>query len=225
MEEAIRKKLSAVGMHGNFGRVRTEVSCKRERDAHLSGEPCAVIARPEQVKRRQRLVIRHCAHGAKRIVGRKRAATPGDELAELLEEIIGGQSLPRAAESEGSQRIGARRAPDAEIDPAGIDRFKELVRFGYLQRRVIRKHDAARAEPDARGHRAYVRDQDLRDGRRDTRHVVMLGVPQSRIAEAVNCLGQLGGGPQRGDAGAALYERNQVKRRQRERLPADLFAR
>jgi hypothetical protein len=53
----------------------------------------------------------------------------------------------------------------------------------------------------------------------------MFRIPQSRVAEPVNCLGELGGGPQRSDAGTSLDERNQIKRRQRERLLADLFAR
>jgi hypothetical protein len=37
-------------------------------------------------------------------------------------------------------------------------------------------------------------------------------------------LGQLGGRPQRSDARAALDERNQVKRRQRERFLSGLLA-
>jgi hypothetical protein len=53
----------------------------------------------------------------------------------------------------------------------------------------------------------------------------MFRIPESRVAEPVNCLGQLGGGPQRGDACTSLDERNQVKRRQRERLSDDLFSR
>ncbi len=123
LEHAGRKKSGAVCAHRKVGRVGAEVPCKGERDAHLGGELRAGGARPEEVERRQRSVVGHRANFAERITGRKLSTTPRDELAELLEEIIRGEGLPRAAERECCQSIGARRSPDAEIDPAGIYRL------------------------------------------------------------------------------------------------------
>ena len=67
-----------------------------------------------------------------------------------------------------------------------MERLKKLVRLGHFERRVIRKHDAARPEPDPRRHRAHVRDQDFGSRGHDARHVVMLGVPEPRVAEAID---------------------------------------
>src|ERR1700733_1710965 len=95
-------------------------------DAHLGGEVRAVGARAEEVERRQRPVVGHGANVAEGIIGGKCSAAPGDELAELLEEVIGGESFARAAEREGGEGIGAGRAADAEINAAGINGFEEL---------------------------------------------------------------------------------------------------
>jgi len=89
---------------------------------------------------------------------------------------------------------------------------------------VIRKHDAARAEPDPRGHRSDVGDQDLRDGRRDTRHVVVLRIPEPRVAEPIDCLGKFGGSLESSDAASSLHERNEVERRERESFAVPFFA-
>ena len=53
----------------------------------------------------------------------------------------------------------------------------------------------------------------------------MFRIPQPRVAEPIHCLSQFSGGTQRSDARTSLDEWNQIQRRQRERLPFDLFAR
>jgi hypothetical protein len=52
---------------------------------------------------------------------------------------------------------------------------------------------------------------------------VVFRIPQSRVAEAINCLSEFGGGLERGDAGASLDERNEVERRERESFAIRLF--
>ena len=63
--------------------------------------------------------------------------------------------------------------------------------FGDDERRVIRQHHAARTDPDRRGRRREVRDQDRRRRARDAGHVVMLGDPEALVAEALDGTGEL----------------------------------
>jgi hypothetical protein len=54
----------------------------------------------------------------------------------------------------------------------------------------------------------------------------MLRVPQSRVAEPIDCLGKFGGGLEGSDAGTSLDERNKVERREWESfaVPISAFA-
>ncbi len=58
---------------------------------------------------------------------------------------------------------------------------------------MIGKHHATRAETYPGRHRAYVRDQDFGAGACDAGHVVVLGVPEPRVAEAIKRLRKLSG--------------------------------
>ena len=80
---------------------------------------------------------------------------------------------------------------------------------------MIRQHHAARAEPDAIGDSPDVRDQDLGRRRRDARHVVVLGVPDAGVPEALERAREVDGVAQRG-AGRAAARSGTRSRAERE---------
>ena len=58
-----------------------------------------------------------------------------------------------------------------------------------------------------------MRDQNLRGRARDSRHIVVLGVPESRVAEAIDGLRELRGVAERSNARTSAYQRDEVERR------------
>jgi len=91
---------------------------------------------------------------------------------------------------------------------------KQLVRFRHLERRMIRQHHAACAEPNPRSHRANMRDQNLRGRRHDTRQVVVLRVPKPRVAKPIECTRKFAGPAKRLSTRASFAERNQIECRE-----------
>ncbi len=88
--------------------------------ADLGCELRRIIARAEQEDRRQRDVVRHRMHVAERMVCRKTVILEQQQFLEAVEKIVVvGDVLPAPQRDRGDM-IGARRAPDAEIDAAGI---------------------------------------------------------------------------------------------------------
>jgi len=77
--------------------------------------------------------------------------------------------------------IGAGRTAETEIDPARIQRLERAELLGDYVRRVVRQHDAARADAQGLGPSGDVRDHERRRGGRHARHVVVLGDPQARV--------------------------------------------
>src|SRR5688572_27109570 len=102
-------------------------------------------------------------------------------------------------------------------------RFKQLVGLGNFQRRVIRKHHASRAETNPRSHSASVRNQDFGTGARDAGHVVVLGVPETRVAEAIDRLREFGHVAERTDTGVSTYQGNKIKCRERKSHDASSY--
>ena len=89
--------------------------------------------------------------------------------------------------------------------------------FGYLQRGVVWEHDAAGAYADTGGCGCGAGDEDLGRGAGEQVHGVVLGVPEARVAERVNVLGEgegvgesVGGCEAGGDGG--LVENRKAKR-------------
>ena len=66
---------------------------------------------------------------------------------------------------------------------------RELLGDG--ERRVVRQHHPAGAQAQLRRLRGEMRDDHRRAGRRDGRHVVVLGDPVAGVAEAVGRLRQV----------------------------------
>ena len=78
--------------------------------------------------------------------------------------------------------VGAGRAAEAEVDAAGVERLERAELLGDHERRVVRQHDAARADADRRRAAGDVPDHDRRRGARDAGHVVVLGEPEAPVS-------------------------------------------
>ena len=206
----------AITRHRGGRVVAREMMSEREARADRRGKRGAVVARAEQPDRRQLHVGRHGAHLTKRMTGRKLAALPQHQFLKALEEVVFGPHVLARAQRQRRHRIGARRAPDAEVDPSRKQRFEHLEPLRHHQRGMVRQHDAARADPHARRHRSDLPDHEVGRRARDRRQVVMLGKPVTRIAEPVGKLRQIEAVAQRGGTRAGRGHKRQVENRKRE---------
>src|SRR5215813_12876467 len=102
-------------------------------------------------------------------------------------------------------------APRAEIDAPGEQRLQRAKLLGYLQRRVVRQHDAPSADPDARGARPHVADEYGGGGAADPGHVVMLGQPEPPVAQLLRVLRQLQRVPEGLRRRAALKDGSEIE--------------
>ena len=84
---------------------------------------------------------------AERMAFRKAALLEQQQFLEAVEEIVARGIVLPPPQRVGRHRIGAGRAAEAEIDAARKQAFQHLVAFGDLQRRVVRQHHAAGADP------------------------------------------------------------------------------
>ena len=111
--------------------------------------------------------------------------------------------------------IGSGGPPVSEIDASRKKRLERAELLDDLQRRMVRQHDAAGANPDRRRPSADVTDQHC--GRRagDTRHVVMLGNPEALVAPTLGVLGEIERVAERLRSGATLDDRGEVEDGQR----------
>ena len=152
--------------------------------ADHSGKLGAVAARAEQPDRRQRNILRHRVDFVERMAFGKLAVLEQQQFLEAFEEIVAAGILLAPPQHIRGHLIGAGRAPDAEIDAAGKQRLEHLEPFGHHQRRMVRQHDAARADADALGRGGDLADHDL--GRRacDRGQVVMLRHPVAADSRA-----------------------------------------
>jgi len=135
-----------------------------------------------------------------------------DQLDDVARELLGiaGEVAPHRP-SRGL--IGPRRAPEAEIDAPGEQRFKGSELLGDLQRRMVGQHDPARADANRRG---SARDMAQRHRRRragDARHRMMFGHPESFVAEPLSVAGEVAGIVERDARVRALRDRREVQYR------------
>jgi len=91
---------------------------------------------------------RSCSAELRPALGMKKSA----ELGELLGKIVAGGAgcFALAAKSEGVELAATGRAANAEIDAAGKHSMQCAEDFSDFERSVMRKHDAAGADADAR---------------------------------------------------------------------------
>ena len=119
-----------------------------EAHADLGGEFGRIIAGAEQPDRRQRRIVGHRHHVVVGMAGREIAGLPQGQFVQPLEEIVALAAFEPAAQRVGGGAVGARRAAEPEIDPAGKQRLQHLEPFGHHQRRVVGQHHAAGADPN-----------------------------------------------------------------------------
>ncbi len=120
-------------------------------------------------------------------------ARKGEKLAEALRKVLRLESVSRAAQGGGGHGVGARGAPDAEVDAPRVQGLQNPEGLGDLQRGVVGEHDPAGAHPDPLRHARELSDQDLGRGAGDAREVVVLGQPVALVAELVGEPGKLEG--------------------------------
>ena len=95
-----------------------------------------------------------------------------------------------AAQGAGGVGIGAGRAAQAQIDPPRIEGFKGAELLGDHQRRMVRQHYPTGANPNATGAGSQITDQHGGGRTGDAVHVVVLGHPETGVAERFHMLGQ-----------------------------------
>ena len=125
------------------------------------------------------------------MVGVHCVAEVGEQLIELLREVVRRALATIALQCERGRRIGPRRPSDAEIHPAGEQAGQHAERLGNLQRAVMRKHDAAAADPEPRRRAADRTEQHFRRHTRQRRRAVVLGHPIAVIPKAVRSAGEI----------------------------------
>ena len=105
----------------------------------------------------------------------------------------------------------SRGAAEAEIDTAGEQRLQGVKALRHGERRMVRQHDAARANPHVLRDRCDLADHDVGRGTRDVRHVVVLGDPVAGEAEVVGVAREVDAVAQRLRAGVAGGDGREVE--------------
>ena len=94
-----------------------------------------------------------------------------------------GPLMGHRVEGEGGAPVGSRRPAQPQVNPARRESVEHPELLRDLERGVMRQHDTGAADTDAAGPGGDRRDQDLRRGPEDGRMAVMLGHPESGIAQ------------------------------------------
>ena len=87
--------------------------------------------------------------------------------------------------------IGTWGAAKAKVDAVGIERSQGAKLFGNHQRRVVRQHDATRADPQSGGGFGQMTDQHRGGGAGNARHVVMFGQPVALVTPTLGMAGKI----------------------------------
>jgi hypothetical protein len=156
---------------------------------------------------------------------RDRQALAGDRAdalalaaAEIVEQFVARELIlvgsEVAAERPRRRLIGPGRAAEAEVDPAGKERFERPELLGDGQRRVVGEHDPAGADPDRRSAGADKGQGDRGGGAGDPRHRMMLGHPEAVIAPAFGMAGEVARIAKRLACVGALRDRREVEDRE-----------
>ena len=101
-------------------------------------------------------MVAEAGHGrdvAVRVAVGERAVEEPDQLAELAREVLVGERVGGAPQRRGRDLVGAGGPADPEIDPARVQRLEHPELLGDHERRVVRQHHAAGADPDRLGAR------------------------------------------------------------------------
>ena len=76
------------------------------------------------------------------------AGEEAEQVDQLFGEVVRGERFRRAAQGRRGDLVRARRAPDAEVDPAGMQRLQHAELLGDHQRHMVGQHDVAGPDPD-----------------------------------------------------------------------------
>ncbi len=144
----------------------------------------------------------------------ERIAEPCEELDDLVREVVDHQVLPVPLQGDGTELATAGRPPDAEVDPAWIERLEDAELLGHLERAVVRQHHAARADADRRRARRQVRDEDLGSASGEPGRRMVLRHPVAAVAEPLGELNQLHAVREGGAGVAARGDRALVEDRE-----------
>ena len=102
-----------------------------------------------------------------------------------FEEVVALAAVEPAAQRMRRGAVRAWRPAQTQIDPAGKQRLQHLEALGHDQRRMVREHHAAGADPDTARDRGDLPNHEVRRRARDRGEVVMFGQPVADIAKAV----------------------------------------
>src|SRR3954468_3428541 len=184
--EPARAREALAVERGDLGALGVDEVGERVRQPALAGPDRALVRRAEQPGLgRLRPAGERADVARERVPVREAVVVVREELGELLGEVVG-RGLPAVAlEGERRHRVGARRAPDAEVDAAGVQPGEDAEGLRDLQRRVVREHHAAAADAYALGRRGDRPDEDLGARAGERRPAVVLGDPVAVVAEGV----------------------------------------
>ena len=196
-----RSKIIPVRPRSRQRPLRAEVMRKAKAESSQCREPGAEIARAQDPDRRKRHIVGQRADRLKRVTRRKTARTEGQQLVEQFGEIVRVHALDRAPQRQRRATVRTRRAAEAQIDPARVQRLQRVERLGDAQRCVVRQHDAAGPDADPVRHVGDMANDHL--GRRadDTGQIVMFPDPVAAVPQAIGQRSQVERVAQR--AGAA----------------------
>jgi hypothetical protein len=166
--------------------IGREMRRERERQSEFRSQTGAEIARTKKVKRDVQAGARN---GHDRLTGHGRTEVRLQLDYVLWESVTA--AAERTAESAGRELIAPGRATQTEIDAAGIERLERAELFGDDERRVVRKHDPAGADPDAFRLASNMADDDGSRRAGDARKVVMFRQPVTMVAPTLCVLREI----------------------------------
>ncbi len=135
---------------------------ERVGEAELAGPDRALLRGAQQPRHRQLGQTRQRPGQVPEwVVGRQVVLEVGEQLGQLLREVVGRGLAAVALQRERRHRVGARRPAEPEVDPAGVQGRQDRERLGDLERAVVRQHHAAGADADRLGRRCDRADQYL----------------------------------------------------------------
>ena len=140
------------------------------------------------------------------------------EVADQLDDILGklvDAALQVPAHGAGGDLIRPGRPAEAQLDPPRMQRGEGAELLGDQQRRVVRQHDAAGADPDRAGAGRDMGQRHRGGGAGDAGQIVVLGHPEAPVAERLDMPRQVERIAQRLTGIAAFGDRREIENGER----------
>jgi hypothetical protein len=177
-----RLEAFAIDLKREVQRIGREMRGEGEWQPKFGGELRPECARSQDPERHR---VRRDGHGLHPLALLRRQQI-GLQLDHVLREAVGARRIAPQRPHRGE--VGPRRAAQPEVDTIRKQRRQRAELLGDHQRRMIGKHDAPRPHPDAARPRRDMRDHDRGRGAGDARHVMMLGHPETPVAQRLRLL-------------------------------------